>query len=128
MAALCLRDGKNGTEVLMITSRDTGRWIIPKGGRMKGKNGLQAARIEAWEEAGVKSAKARPDSMGKYRYEKRYKNGRSRSVRVKVYRMDVKTMSNRFPEMSQRRRAWFSPKAAARLVAEPEQRKLLRRI
>ena len=128
VAALCCREGENGTEILMVTSRDTGRWVLPKGWPVRGKNDPQSARVEAWEEAGVKSARTRPGVIGKYSYDKRLKRGLSRHVRVKVYRMDVESLSDNFPEMRQRKRAWFSPKAAANRVAEPELRKLLRRL
>ena len=128
VAALCCRNGEKGIEILMVTSRDTGRWVLPKGWPVKGKNDPQSARVEAWEEAGVKTARTRPGVIGKYSYNKRLKRGASRPIRVKVYRMDVESLSDKFPEMQQRKRAWFSPKAAANHVAEPELRKLLRRL
>ncbi|TMV51704.1 NUDIX hydrolase, partial [Thioclava sp. BHET1] len=53
VAALCFRGGGAATEVLLITSRDTGRWVVPKGWPMRGLDAAGAARQEAWEEAGV---------------------------------------------------------------------------
>ena len=58
VAALCYRTGADGKEVLMITSRGTGRWIIPKGWPVEGKDGPASALQEAWEEAGVKGPRA----------------------------------------------------------------------
>lgn len=51
--ALCFRFGEDGAvEILLITSRDSGRWIIPKGWPMKKKEPHEAAAVEAWQEAG----------------------------------------------------------------------------
>lgn len=62
VAALPWRIGASGREVLMITSRETRRWVIPKGGRMAGKTDPQAAAVEAMEEAGVQGRSPRPPS------------------------------------------------------------------
>ena len=63
VAALCWRMGQGGAvEILLVTSRDTGRWVIPKGWPMDGKSASAAAAREAWEEAGVKGT-VRPESI-----------------------------------------------------------------
>ncbi|MEN9850080.1 MAG: hypothetical protein RL128_243, partial [Pseudomonadota bacterium] len=51
--ALCWRMHRGKVEVLLITSRDTGRWVIPKGWPIDGLAPAQTAAREAWEEAGV---------------------------------------------------------------------------
>jgi 8-oxo-dGTP pyrophosphatase MutT (NUDIX family) len=63
--AICVRDGNHGKEVLLITSRDTGRWVIPKGTVEKHENSREAAGREAKEEAGV-SGKVSPKPLGYY--------------------------------------------------------------
>jgi ADP-ribose pyrophosphatase YjhB (NUDIX family) len=39
--------------VLLVTSRETGRWIIPKGGPIKGFKPAKTAAREAYEDAGA---------------------------------------------------------------------------
>ncbi|HEX2018774.1 MAG TPA: NUDIX hydrolase, partial [Aurantimonas sp.] len=68
-AALPFRTDADGVEVLLVTSRDTGRWVIPKGWPMKNRRPHRAAAIEAFEEAGV-VGKASKVPMGTYDYDK----------------------------------------------------------
>ena len=125
MAALCYRTGKSGKQVLLVTSRDTGRWIIPKGWPITGKTSAETALQEAWEEAGVCEGKAETDAIGSYTYDKRFENGSSTKVETTVYPVAVKALSDTFPEADERNRKWVSPEEAANLVAEPELKKLL---
>ncbi|WP_425342943.1 NUDIX hydrolase [Rhizobium etli] len=68
-AAICYRKvGDNLVEVLLITSRDSGRWIIPKGWPIAKLAPHQVAEREAWEEAGVKG-KARKRLFGFYTFQ-----------------------------------------------------------
>ena len=113
VAALCCRAGENGTEVLMITSRDTGRWVMPKGWLMDGKNAAEAACEEAWEEAGVNH------------YEKRLDDGYVAPVEVQVYRIDVEELDDAYPESRERARLWLDPATAANRVDEPSLKELL---
>lgn len=126
--ALCWRIGKKGAEVLLISSRETGRWVIPKGWPMKGRAGHEAAAIEAWEEAGVKGQIAE-DRLGHFTYDKILnrdsKKERAKPCIVDVYPLEVAKLAPEFPEQRQRRRKWFAPADAARKVAEPELKSLL---
>jgi 8-oxo-dGTP pyrophosphatase MutT (NUDIX family) len=63
-----LKDGS--VQILLITTRETHRFTLPKGWRMRGKTPQQAAAIEARQEAGVKG-KIKRDSVGNYFYWKR---------------------------------------------------------
>ncbi|UWQ92783.1 NUDIX hydrolase [Aliisedimentitalea scapharcae] len=128
VAALCCRETKSGVDVLMITSRGTGRWIIPKGWPIKGKDGAQSALQEAWEEAGVKSADPQTDPIGTYDYVKKRGNGTAEPVQTYVYRVAVNTMSPNYPESHQRERQWMPAEVAANLVHEPQLRDLLLQI
>jgi 8-oxo-dGTP pyrophosphatase MutT (NUDIX family) len=74
------RDGGSLMEVLLITSRDTGRWIIPKGWPLKGKAPHKAAAREAREEAGL-VGKIHRRPIGSFSYEKRLKGGKDRRLR-----------------------------------------------
>ena len=116
VAALCVEPATG--RVLMITSRGTGRWIIPKGWPMPGRTLVEAALQEAWEEAGVNAVPG-PD-LGVYHYEKLQDHGFAIPVEVRVFLAEVTGLANAFPEAGKRRRLWFSPAEAAALVAEPE--------
>ncbi|MEI4194273.1 NUDIX hydrolase [Roseovarius sp. E0-M6] len=129
VAALCLRKGENGqTEVLMITSRDTGRWIVPKGWPIEGMAAYEAALQEAWEEAGVQPPKSAPVHIGHYHYDKQLDGGYSAPVRVELYQVDAPELSDSYPEADERARLWLSPEQAASRVDEPELAAILRNL
>ncbi|SFJ03402.1 8-oxo-dGTP pyrophosphatase MutT, NUDIX family [Jannaschia pohangensis] len=119
IAALPLRWGADDkVEVLMVTSRDTGRWIVPKGWTMKGVKPWAAAAIEAMEEAGVKGHIAR-EVFGTYTYRKKLDDGQSLPCVVRVYPMIVEKEKSDWKERKERTRKWFSLRKAAKLVNEP---------
>ncbi|SLN75135.1 NUDIX hydrolase [Ruegeria meonggei] len=124
-AALCVRNSERGEEVLLITSRDTGRWIIPKGWPMDNTDGAETARLEAWEEAGVHADHLNRKPVGYFTYDKILDDGSAMPVRTSVFRIDVKELADTYPEVGQRERHWFLPKDAAKQVREPELRDLL---
>lgn len=126
VAALCHRDSKRGKEVLLVTSRGTGRWIIPKGWPIRGMNSPQAAAQEAWEEAGVENGHAEPTSIGSYSYDKTLGSGLPVPVQTLVYALKVSSLANDFPEAHQRKRKWATPEEAAALVDEPELKSILK--
>ena len=120
-AALCWRrrpgDGK--IEVLLVTSRGIGRWIVPKGWPIDGRTPAQTAAREAWEEAGAKG-KALDRCIGLYSYAKWLGPDDDLPVVVAVFPVEVDLLSVRWPEGGQRKRRWFRPKKAAQKVDEPE--------
>lgn len=125
IAALPLRrDAKDQVKVLMVTSRDTGRWVMPKGWTMNGKKPWAAAEIEALEEAGAKGFMG-TEMIGTYRYPKILDNGQVMPCLVEVYPMFVEKLLRDWKERGQRRRKWFSPKGAAKRVDEQELADLL---
>jgi 8-oxo-dGTP pyrophosphatase MutT (NUDIX family) len=124
-AALCLREGKTGREVLLVSSLQTRRWILPKGWPMEGHTLAGAALQEAWEEAGVVGRVAETP-VGYYTYEKVLKGGLPVGCRVEVFRVDVSDLARDYPEQSKRKRKWATPADAAELVDEPELKALLR--
>lgn len=129
VAALCYRsrDGQP-KEVLLVTSRGTGRWIIPKGWPIKGLDGGQAALREAWEEAGVSKARLEGGAIGSYTYDKALDEGWSMQIETLVYPVAVEDMRDEFPEACQRRRKWVDPAEAANMVREPELQSILRHL
>ena len=119
VAALPLRLAKNGAiEILLVTSRDTGRWIIPKGWTSKRIKECKAAAREAREEAGVKGKILR-EAIGTYRYIKR-ELGNGALIEVRVFLLKVSKRCKRWPEKRERRRAWFDIEDAASRVSDPE--------
>ncbi|WP_420003452.1 NUDIX hydrolase [Arenibacterium sp. LLYu02] len=127
VAALCWREGATGREVLLVTSRGTGRWVIPKGWPMAGKTSAQSAAQEAWEEAGVRKGYFTDVPLGSYHYGKRLDSGAVEPLETLVYAVEVTELRDDFPEADQRNRQWFPPKEAARLVDEPELSAILSR-
>ncbi|MGJ8532782.1 MAG: NUDIX hydrolase [Alphaproteobacteria bacterium] len=125
MAALPLRQSDSGDwRILMITSRDTGRWVLPKGWPMKGKNLRQAAEQEALEEAGV-IGQISKNPIGVYHYLKRIEDGADIPCEVVLYPMRVTKLLRRWPERNERKRKWFSAKGAAKRVMEEDLKDLL---
>jgi 8-oxo-dGTP pyrophosphatase MutT (NUDIX family) len=119
VAAIPFRLGKDGgIEVMLVTSRETRRFIVPKGWPMKGKSGRKAATLEAEQEAGV-TGKALKKPAGAYSYWKRLSN-RFVRVDVVVYLLAVTDEHADWRERKTRRRAWLSPRDAALLIDEPE--------
>ncbi len=123
VAALCWRLREGAVEVLLITSRDTGRWIIPKGWPIIGLTAAGSAAREAWEEAGVQG-QLLDQPLGQYLYDKIARPAAAQPCAVAVFPLRVETLHNRFPERKQRRRKWFPATEAALLVAETELRLL----
>ena len=122
--ALCWRLRRDSLQVLLVTSRDTGRWVIPKGWPHANQDGANSAAREAWEEAGVEG-KVDARCLGVFAYDKVQPADPSVPCVVGVYGLRVDRLLRRFPERNQRRRKWFSVEKAAKLVAEPELRALM---
>jgi 8-oxo-dGTP pyrophosphatase MutT (NUDIX family) len=118
VAALPVRRIKGKTEVLLVTSRDTGRWIIPKGWHAKGLKGHESAAREAKQEAGVEG-KIDPKAIGHFRYVKTERSDQG-AVDVTVFLLSVRKVLKRWREAAQRERAWFPIDDAAESVQEPE--------
>lgn len=124
-AALPWRRRADGAlEVLVITSRETRRWVIPKGWPIKLMKPAETAAQEAFEEAGVLGQVARK-SLGVFHYDKRLRSGRLQHVRVMVHALEVQEERPAWPELGQRERRWTSLAEAATLVDEPELKALL---
>lgn len=117
-AALPWRMGKDGVEVLLVTSRETGRWILPKGWPEKGETLSFAARREAYEEAGIRGRIA-DTSLGIYYYTKAAASGLARRCEVHVFALEVDKAEKRWPEKQERHRCWLPPSEAAKRVGEP---------
>jgi predicted NUDIX family NTP pyrophosphohydrolase len=112
---------------MLVTSRDTGRWVLPKGWRKRRLSGSELAGLEAFEEAGLLGEVA-PRSIGFYRYAKRMPDGHEVECDVDVFSMRVATELDDWPEREQRQRRWFTMTEAAASVNEADLAKLLLRL
>src|SRR5262249_55611023 len=111
--------------LLLITSRETKRWIIPKGWPIKGLKPPDAAAREAYEEAGIRGIVSKKP-IGTYLYEKAHRTpGRTTSCRVTVFPLLVRRQRREWPEYGQRKTKWVSLQKAASLVAEKGLRALI---
>ena len=115
-----------GLEFLLITSRETRRWVIPKGWPIPGKSAAESAAQEAYEEAGVRGEMT-AQAIGHYGYRKRLRGGAKKRFRVEVFAMEVTEVLDLWPEANERARQWLSPQEALALVEEPELAALIRR-
>ncbi len=120
IAALPYRLEADGSaQVMLITSRETKRWVIPKGNPIRGLKPHEAAAEEAFEEAGL-SGIGCPSALGVFRYDKRLNNGGSRLTEVDVFPLSVTRQAEVWPELGERECRWFTLPDAAAAVDEPE--------
>jgi len=115
--ALPYRVGPKGLEILLITSRGTGRWVIPKGWPIVGKKAHKVAEIEARQEAGVEGVIGK-QSIGCYFQMKELFDGEERLCTIGVYPLKVVEETVDWQEKDERKRAWFPLREAAGLVSE----------
>lgn len=110
--------------ILLVTSRETGRWIVPKGNRVEGKTPSESAQLEAYEEGGVEGEIA-PEPIGHYRYVKQRRSGSVTPANVMIFPMRVTRQLGDWPEKGEREARWFSIADAAASVAERSLRYLI---
>ena len=130
-----MRVGPDGCEVMLVTSRETRRWIVPKGWPMKGREDHNAAAQEAFEEAGIRG-RVHKHPIGAYTYRKVLDRGsppraevrRFETCRVMVYRLDVEEECADWREAAQRTRQWFTAREAAERVSEPRLASMIQRV
>ncbi|AXC51077.1 NUDIX domain-containing protein [Paracoccus suum] len=122
VAALCLNEARD--RVLLITSRGTGRWVVPKGWPMRKFSLPGTALQEAWEEAGVEGVVGQTE-LGRYHYAKLQDQAFAIPIEVRVFAVIVRRLKSRFPEAGERKLKWFRPEEAAPLVAEAGLRDLI---
>lgn len=126
-AALPYRVTENGIFILLVTSRETRRWIIPKGWGKKGVEPQDMAALEAFEEAGVRG-KVKKKPLGSFTYDKRLDDGQIITCEVTVFALEVTDELTIWPESTQRERRWVSIADAESMISEPGLVPLLRRL
>ena len=106
-------------EILLVSSRRTRRWIIPKGHIDPGTDERAMARLEAFEEAGI-SGKVPKRPIGTFGYLKYYDDGRIADSEVTVYALAVADIHDDWPEKKERTRIWVDLHSASEMVDEPD--------
>ena len=127
VAALPFRNvgpAKDDVLILLVTSRDTKRWVLPKGNLMAGIASHRAAAREAEEEAGVRGTIARKP-LGRFPCRKWRSAKRFDMAKVDVFALKVTKILDTWKEQGQRERRWATRAEAAELVDEPELRALI---
>jgi 8-oxo-dGTP pyrophosphatase MutT (NUDIX family) len=124
-AALPWRETEHGLEIMLVSSRETRRWIIPKGWPMAGRGGAAAAAIEALEEAGLLGVIAEKP-IGVFHYVKRFTRGEE-LCRAEVFPLRVARQRDHWLEKDERETQWFQAGEAARLVSDRELGALIRK-
>lgn len=124
VAALCFRRNPR-VEILLVTSRETKRWVTPKGWPMTDRPDYAAAATEAFEEAGVDGVISEAP-IGAFRFTKTLKRGGSRALAADVYALEVIKLRDDWPERGERTRGWFTPEEAAAAVDEADLADLIR--
>ncbi|MBE9606917.1 NUDIX hydrolase [Acetobacteraceae bacterium H6797] len=114
---LMTKDGQ--TQVLLVTSRETKRWVLPKGWAEDDLTPHELAAKEAYEEAGV-TGDVVPEPIGTYHYQKKLEGGQIAACEVGVYPLWVKKQLKNWPERKERESQWFTFSQAALVVDEGE--------
>jgi len=126
VGALVYRYEEGDLRFLLITSRGTGRWIIPKGWPMPGRSLAKAALREAYEEAGIRGTLDRT-SCGCYDYEKHdMAVGTNNRFTVEVYGVAYTQQKKKWPEQAERSFLWVSKEEAIKKLREKGLKKILK--
>ena len=116
--AIAWRQSRSGElEILLVTSRERGRWIVPKGWPIKGETPAKVAALEAFEEGGV-FGDVRSEPIGVYDHLKILRDGSTVLCRVVLFGIEVRGTLANWPEQSQRKRSWFTVSEAGRTVSD----------
>lgn len=124
-AALPFVVSENQVRILLVTSRETRRWIIPKGWPIRGLAGHEVAEREAAEEAGV-SGQTGKQPIGHFSYRKKLHYFSSVDCLVEVYALQVEKQKLHWRERAQRQIVWVPAAEAAEMVNEPELARIIR--
>ncbi|MEJ6783152.1 NUDIX hydrolase [Aminobacter sp. Piv2-1] len=118
------RTASGAIEIMLITSRDTGRWVLPKGWPEESERLCETAAREASEEAGL-SGSIDTHETGRYYYSKELAGGEHVACEVLVYPLEVRKVAEKWKERRQRTRKWVTPGEAARMVNEADLGRLI---
>lgn len=126
IAALCYRPGDKEPEILLVSTRDTGRLILPKGWPERDRPAFETAVVEAYEEAGI-VGDADPRALGSFRSFKGLSDGLRIRTKVLVFKIRFRKQQHDFPETGQRKQFWLPVSEAIEAVDEPALGRFLNR-
>ncbi|MDP6505655.1 MAG: NUDIX hydrolase [Planctomycetota bacterium] len=109
-------------QVLLITSRNNGNWIVPKGLIEAGLSARESAAVEAHEEAGIRG-EVSTRAVADYSYSKW-----GGTCDVAVYLMKVKEVLDDWLEKEEREREWVTLEKAIGRVKRREIRDTLEKL
>ncbi|WP_208988552.1 NUDIX hydrolase [Labrenzia sp. VG12] len=118
IAALCHRMREGKVEVLLVTSKSTRRWILPKGWPILSRRAHRTAAIEAFEEAGV-TGRVHKNPFASFSSYKGGEAGLKLRTEILVFLVDVESEAEEFPDSAERDVRWVSIKDAVRMTNEP---------
>jgi len=104
-----------GLEILLVTSRTSRHWLLPKGWPIPGKSGLESALQEAFEEAGIQ-AKGPDTPIGHYAFIKVLHDATELPCTMAVYAVGGVEELAEWPEQGQRDRTWFTQAEAVSIA------------
>ncbi|MCK7612064.1 NUDIX hydrolase [Roseibium sediminicola] len=115
IAALChrMRDGR--AEVLLVTSKSTRRWILPKGWPILSHRAHRTAAIEAFEEAGV-VGRVHKNPFASFSSYKGGEAGLKIRTEILVFLVDVDSVAEEFPDSAERDSRWVSIEEAIKIT------------
>ncbi|MBI3405290.1 MAG: NUDIX domain-containing protein, partial [Acidobacteria bacterium] len=114
-AAICYRPLVAQPEFLLVRTMD-GLWTFPKGHIEPEQTALDAAEMEAYEEAGVFGV-VDSEPLTTYQYTKS-RNGEPRSAPIDVVAYLLLVRQTFPPRETYREPQWFAPEAACAALAE----------
>jgi 8-oxo-dGTP pyrophosphatase MutT (NUDIX family) len=123
-AALPYRMRDDDVEILLITTRKKGRWSLPKGWPIRRGTPQTTAKIEAYEEAGVRG-EIGGEKIGQFTKWRRRKM-QSVLCEVEIFPLEVKRQQNDWPEKRERKRIWVAARKAAKLVKKSGLRRAIK--
>ena len=111
------RRAADGLQLLLITTRSTKRWIVPKGWPEKNMAPNECAAHEAYEEAGVLGDVA-DQPIGTFSHRKQLKSGHLITCRIHVFDMEVTGIAEDWPEKDEREIRWCTAEEAMALASD----------
>ncbi len=99
--------------IVVVSSRDGDRWVLPKGRPKSGLSRRALARLEAWEEAGVDGIfkPVRPINV--------FIRRGARRQSLRLYPLRVHSLAEDWPEQQDRQRCLVSAFEAQRMLSDP---------
>lgn len=119
---------RRAREVLLISSRDTGRWVIPKGWPIRGLSPANPRRARPTERKAGVGGQIGKRPIGVFEYPKKLDSGKTQTCKVEVFALEQMIQHPTWPEQGQRKLQWFSLTEAVSAVQEPQLKDIIRKL